>query len=519
MDPLTDSYRRGLSAAIEALGSAWKAFRDRAPDAIDSIRRVARSLRGSSVAPALPEIADLASILENARETEVPACLERLLAVLHEVTSSNVRDKAAILIIDDDRLTIRTLEEKLAGADREIYIAPNAAVAERILEEKDITLIILDIVLPDMDGRNFLIRLRERSRTAGIPVIVVSGLQGVQPKSECFALGADDYFEKPVNPDVLTSVVAARLKRAAEFTRELRRDVLTGLLNRVALREAFERAMSLAQRTKDPITLSVIDLDNFKSINDTYGHLAGDQVLRRVAILVSKVLRKSDLLARWGGDELVSLFQKTDHQGAARALERALQLLRQEQFQTPDGRTFQLTFSAGIAEVAQGATLANAIAAADRFLYLAKTTGRNRVLTPADGVTGPIRKILLADDNKVVASIVRRILKEEGFEVLHHTDGAAALSAAPQAGASLIILDVLMPGLDGFEVLKRLRQQPAFNGTPIVMLTSMGSKEDIAKAMEFGANDYILKPFTPAELLGRVRRLLVSFKEAAPQAP
>lgn len=515
MENLTEAYRRGLSASIEALETAWKAFRDRQPDALESIRRVAHSLRGSSVAPGLPEIADLAALLETARENEVPACLERLLAALHEITSSGVREKASVLLIDDDRTSVKILEDKLAAPDREIFVAPNAAVAERILEEKDVTLILLDIVLPDMDGRNFLIRLRERSRTTGVPVIVTSGLHGSQPRSECFALGADDYFEKPVEIETLAAVVAARLKRAAEFSRELRRDVLTGLLNRVALREAFERALSLASRTKDPLTLAVIDLDGFKGANDTHGHLVGDQVLRRVSAIVSKVLRKSDLLSRWGGDEFVALFQKTDQVGASRALERALQTLRSEGFEGKDGSKFHISFSAGVAEVPEGSTLSNAIAAADRYLYLAKATGRDRVVTHADNVVGPVRRILLADDNKVIASIVRRILKEDGFEVVHHADGAQALAAAKDAGASLIILDVMMPGMDGFEVLQNLRAQSAFNGTPIVMLTSMGSKEDIARAMSLGANDYILKPFTPAELLGRVRKLLVTAREGA----
>ena len=113
------------------------------------------------------------------------------------------RPVPAILIVEPDPQMARLLETILSGADREVMLAGSAGEALAILEAQQITLIILDLTLPDTDGRNFLVLLRERSATAGVPVIILSGMGGPQPKAECFALGADAFFEKPLAPEVL----------------------------------------------------------------------------------------------------------------------------------------------------------------------------------------------------------------------------------------------------------------------------------------------------------------------------
>ena len=116
--------------------------------------------------------------------------------------------------------------------------------------------------------------------------------------------------------------------------------------------------------------------------------------------------------------------------------------------------------------------------------------------------------ILVAEDDPLSAGILIHRLEREGFEVHHFTDGSQALEGALANRIDLAILDVKMPGMDGFELLDRLRKVPAFYDTPIIMLTSMGREEDIAKGFDLGADDYMVKPFSPVEVLARVRRLL-----------
>ena len=132
--------------------------------------------------------------------------------------------------------------------------------------------------------------------------------------------------------------------------------------------------------------------------------------------------------------------------------------------------------------------------------------GKNALVETADHEE-PIT-ILMAEDDPLSAGILLHELEKEGFNVLHYPDGAQALEGALSHRIALAILDVKMPGMDGFELLERLRRVPAYCELPIMMLTSMGREEDIERGFELGADDYMVKPFSPVEVLARVRRLL-----------
>src|SRR5262249_33244112 len=160
--------------------------------------------------------------------------------------------------------------------------------------------------------------------------------------SECFDLGADEYFEKPVHPEVLAAAVNAKIKRDAELARRARHDVLTGVLNRLAFQDVFCRVQAISRRALSPLALAILDLDRFKSINDKFGHPLGDQALIRAAMAITKALRRSDVIGRWGGDEFVVLMPDTDSGGARRALEAVGRALREESFQA-GGEEFRLS--------------------------------------------------------------------------------------------------------------------------------------------------------------------------------
>ncbi|MBE7452455.1 MAG: sensor domain-containing diguanylate cyclase [Kofleriaceae bacterium] len=173
----------------------------------------------------------------------------------------------------------------------------------------------------------------------------------------------------------IASFLDIRDVRAAALT-----DALTGLANRASFAESFGRIRPVCERAGSPLAVALVDLDRFKSINDTHGHAMGDEVLRRVATVVARALRSSDVVARWGGEELVVLLPDTDREGAVTALEKVLAAVRREVFVTATGATFSVSFSAGVAEVPRGASLEHAVTVADERLYAAKRAGRARVL-------------------------------------------------------------------------------------------------------------------------------------------
>jgi two-component system, cell cycle response regulator len=384
MQSLSGRYREGLSVRIDALKAARALLEERPADAVESIKRIAHSLKGSGGTYGFPEISAAAAAVGEASIAALPAAIEQLLATLRAVVESKEGQKVAVLVIEDDPDISFMLQTALAASNREILVAETAAQAEAILVEREVSLIVLDLALPDSDGRDLLVRLRERPATAALPIIVLTAQGGPQPTTECLALGADDYFEKPFDPIALSLAISAKLQRSAELIRESRQDLLTGLPNRAAFGEAFERARLLAARLKQPLALAIMDLDGFKFVNDRYGHIAGDEILRRAAAIIASSLRKSDLLARWGGDEFVALFPNTDPAGAALALDKARVALRSERLAAPDGDPLEIGLSGGVADVDVNARVEDAVAEADRFLYLAKGAGRNRVVSRAD---------------------------------------------------------------------------------------------------------------------------------------
>src|SRR2546428_4892696 len=342
----TPRYGEALAAQINVLEVAQRALRENSPEAIESIYRIAHALRDSGRSYGFPEVSEVAQALQQAIE-DLPTRLEDLLNALRQVTSNGAADETGILVIEDDPETAHLLHLKLYAAHREIHLAKTAADAERVLEEQEISLILLDLSLADMDGRRLLVRLRDRHRTAGIPIFVLSARVGTLPKTECFALRADEYFEKPFDPETLSAAVAAKLHRVREIARESRQDSLTGLPNRVAFTEAFKRAHALAVRASEPLSLAMIDFDGFKMINDGYGHAVGDDVLRRAASVIAAALRRSDFLARWGGEEFIAFFPKTEPAGAGRALTKALGVVRGQRFQAREGGDVSGAFFSG----------------------------------------------------------------------------------------------------------------------------------------------------------------------------
>ncbi len=184
-----------------------------------------------------------------------------------------------------------------------------------------------------------------------------------------------------VGPDGVIAFAIAAFQDVRYLRRIALQDPLTSLVNRLGFEEAFRRLAPLCWRSKEALSIAMIDLDNFKLINDSYGHSAGDDVIKRVAEVALSCLRESDVVARRGGEEFAVLLPQTDLAGAVAALEKVLSAFRSVTFETADGRTFGATFSSGVATVTQDTPLEDGLAKADGYLYLAKKAGKNRVLS------------------------------------------------------------------------------------------------------------------------------------------
>jgi diguanylate cyclase (GGDEF)-like protein len=208
------------------------------------------------------------------------------------------------------------------------------------------------------------------------------------------ALGGDDYLHKPVDGLHLATLVRARALRARALRQKIITDGLTGLLNHMALITEAQHHCALARRLKRPLSVAVIDLDHFKSVNDTYGHQAGDNVLRGLSRMLRQRLRRSDVIGRMGGEEFAIVMPDTSPQQAVQVIEAMRQAFSQLEY-AAGGKAFQVTFSAGVAGTrpcgiecpkngsGSEAVICDDVAAlvrrADEALYEAKHHGRNRI--------------------------------------------------------------------------------------------------------------------------------------------
>ena len=493
-------------APVLALEAASDALKAGSSEAADSVRRIAGRIADSARSAGFDRAATAASLLQTTPNRELAGVVDSVLEFIRGETQRTPITRDCVLVVEDDRLTATMIRDAISSPEWEVLVARTAAEASRLIAEHDISVILLDLVLPDADGRDLLLELRNSARTAWTPVIVLTAKHDALTQSECYALGADGYLHKPIDWEVLKSAVSSKLQRSQQLHREAQLDSLTLLPNRAAFWDAFAR--SLAARNGAPLSVAMIDLDGFKGINDTYGHATGDEVLRIVARALSNSLRGRDFLARWGGEEFCIFMPHTPPQGALRVLENALQRVRQTVITAGDGRQFSVTFSAGVATVEAGIGGGDALAQADRHLYLAKSSGRNRVLSQEDVAEPPRPRVLLADDDAAASLAVQRVLEREGFEVVRYSDGAAALVAASDLDFALAVIDVGMPVMDGFELVRHLRQLPKCVRTPIVMLTGAGAEADIVRGFELGVSDYVVKPFNRGEFVARIWRLL-----------
>ena len=326
---------------------------DEAPEeSVAAIRRIAHALHGSGGTYGFPAISEAASIAEDAPEAELAAAVRALLEILDAEHVQPAAEQTRILLVDDDPENSLLMQAIVAPLNAVIFPVETAGDARAQLAAEDFAVVILDLMLPDADGRSVLLWMREQERLADVPVFVMSGLGSARVQAECYSIGADGFFEKPIDPDIVRAAISTRL---------------------------------------------------------------GGRPARSPAV------------------------------------------------------------------------------------------PRDEDIIPA---AEPGKRILLVEDDELVATIVKHRLTRAGFEIIHFDDGVEARDNASADGVCLAILDIKIPGIDGFELLEHLRSRPEFARIPVVILTALGSERDVVRALRLGASDYIVKPFSPTELVARVNRLL-----------
>jgi diguanylate cyclase (GGDEF)-like protein len=239
-------------------------------------------------------------------------------------------------------------------------------------------LILMDIYMPQCSGLEVAKVIRQKDELIGVPIIFLSTESDPSQRLFAMELGGDDFLQKPVTNEHLLASVRSRALRFRKLRSYMLNDGLTGLFNHVSIKTLLEAEVSRAQRQTKPLSFAMIDIDHFKVVNDTYGHPAGDRVLKNVARMLKKRLRKSDLIGRYGGEEFAIILPETDVETAEKILNDVRENFSRITQQNADDQ-FSCTLSAGLTQLIPGDSIDRVISAADTALYEAKEGGRNKV--------------------------------------------------------------------------------------------------------------------------------------------
>ena len=292
--------------------------------------------------------------------------------------------KNSLLIVDDEKSNIIALT-RLLSSEYTIYAAKNGHDALELANERLPSVILLDVLMPEMDGYEVIATLKHSVRTRNIPVIFITGLDNPGDEEKGLSLGAADYIVKPFR----SMSVQLRVRNQIQMLNYIRiieqlsmTDQLTNLPNRRNFDERIRLEWDRAIRDKTPISILFADLDEFKKYNDTYGHQQGDIALQTLARVFTMEFKRSvDFVARWGGEEFVVLLTNTDGSSAYRIAERLRAHAEYTEIPLSNSELTKMTVSLGINTIlpTPGECVEDFISNADKALYLAKKEGRNRV--------------------------------------------------------------------------------------------------------------------------------------------
>lgn len=455
--------------------------------------------------------------------------------------------QSKILIVDDEPAVSGIVRKHLkdAGFQRVSTLNDGHQVLE-VLGRQPSDVVLLDIHMGDANGLRILEQIRSTERFEHLPVLMLTQATDEATRLTALNLGANDFLTKPVSQGELVARVRNTLSakvyrdRVIDYSMQLKSDVLrdelTGIANRRAFDYELKRRMSEWRRRKTPFTLMLIDIDSFQSLNNRLGHTTGAAVLQQAAQRVQASFRDMDLVARYGGERFAALLPATDGPGCVEAALQLHQDLQSDPLQAA-GQQLAVTISCGLAVVSNADDAELLLRRADTALHAAKRNGRNCSylhngaqcvrLSKSETSSGdrPAGRLLagdsaesiyqacvaIVDDEPATVALTRKYLKDDGFRSLVSiTDSTTALAMFSEHKPDLILLDLRMPRVDGFDILRTVRHDQRLQETPVIVLTATREKETKVEALKLGASDFLEKPIQPQELLARVHNILLA---------
>ncbi|MDR3578045.1 MAG: diguanylate cyclase [Anaerolineaceae bacterium] len=309
-----------------------------------------------------------------------PVDIVSLVDKLDKYCSVEIADPYRVLVVEDQPTIANYYQMVLKMANMHTDVVTDPTHLLQRMDEFHPDLVLMDLYMPEINGIELTKMIRQIDAYLGIPIVFLSSEDNFIKQIEVMSLGADDFLTKPVKANQLVAIVKSRLERLRNLRSFMIRDGLTGLLNHTSFQGQLNQEINRCLRQNTRMTLAMLDLDNFKKINDTYGHQTGDVVLKSFSLLIKDRLRKSDISGRYGGEEFSIIMLDVDSHKAYRVINEIREHFAELKHISANRELFSVTFSGGIATFPEFKDASSLIDAADRRLYAAKAAGRNQIV-------------------------------------------------------------------------------------------------------------------------------------------
>jgi diguanylate cyclase (GGDEF)-like protein len=434
--------------------------------------------------------------------------------------------KPIILIVDDDPTSIEVMGQVLKDIAEIHFAASGRDAMGQVLQDRP-DLVLLDVMMPDLDGFAVCEALKADPRTHDIPVVFVTAATDEAEEARGLLAGAVEYVTKPIRPALLAARVRNLLelkRRRDHVTLEPSVDDVTGLASRRQLEEAMVSEWRRAARAGRPLSFALIAIDDLQPVEALFGSRAVSDYLRRVGETLAVALHNpGDLVTRFSVDRFAVLLPESDEAGAEAAAARMRTAVAQLGLPAARGPGVHIKVTVGAATAfpAAAPSPTDLITQASRRLdeavrlsdsdsggphsdsAAALTTGAPQ-RRPAGDVGCQAGRVFIVDDDPTSVDVLSELALQGGYEVAVASDGAQALAIVAAEKPDVILLDVEMPGIDGFEACRRMKAAASTRDIPVIFLSGLTDAAEKLRAFAVGGADYVGKPFEPKEVLARV---------------
>jgi diguanylate cyclase (GGDEF)-like protein len=421
-----------------------------------------------------------------------------------------------ILVVDDDAQVTRALTTLLKRRGIAVTALNDPLQFWRVLADVEPNLILVDFEMPKLSGAELCRAVRNDRRWAELPVVFLTGHTDQESIHRVFVAGADDYVGKPFVPAELMMRLESRLIGVKARRAPVDTDPVTGLPTAGRTTELIERFLRLARRKSDPYSIAALEIDQLASLAMTYGRTIVERVLRAIGELLPKSFRGEDVVGWWGGAEFViGMYGSSKEQGGIK-LTQICNKIAEQSFLADDGRPVRVLCSGGVAQFqVDGDTVSSLRQRATEVLQQVRGIGINRVGVFGVQMAGAMTRrvdVAIVDDDVALVSLLQHAMESRNLKVATFADGESAVTAltgkTPEIQATVILLGVDLPALNGLDVLRRLKAVEVTRTSSVVMLTARSGERDVLAALELGAIDHVAKPFSVPVLMHKVRMVL-----------